>query len=61
MRPALPPLRKAGVTIPELAAIEQERECGRHEAQAPTIARLVQSGQLLPGLDEKEARAICDN
>jgi AcrR family transcriptional regulator len=51
-------LRKAGVVIPELAAIEYERECGRYEAQAQTIANLVESGRLLPGLDEKEARDI---
>ena len=51
-------LRKAGVVIPELAAIEHEKECGRYEGQAPTIALLVQSGQLLSGLDEKEARDI---
>ena len=51
-------LRKAGVVIPELAAIEQEKECGRYEGQASTITLLVQSGQLLSGLDEKEARDI---
>lgn len=51
-------LRKAGVVIPELAAIEREKECGRYEAQAPSISLLVQSGRLLPGLDEKEARDI---
>jgi AcrR family transcriptional regulator len=51
-------LRKAGVIIPELAAIEEERECGRYDAQAPTITYVVQSGQLLPGLDEKEARDL---
>jgi AcrR family transcriptional regulator len=51
-------LRKAGVIIPELAAIEEERECGRYDAQAPTIAYAVQSGQLLPGLNEKEARDL---
>ncbi len=51
-------LRKAGVVIPELAAIETEKENGRYKGQAPTIALVVQSGQLLPGLDEKEARDI---
>jgi AcrR family transcriptional regulator len=51
-------LRQAGVIIPELAAIERERECGRYDAQAPSIAYLVQSGQLRPGLDEKEARDL---
>jgi AcrR family transcriptional regulator len=51
-------LRKAGVVIPELAAIEHEKECGRYEGQASTITLLGQSGQLQPGLDEKEARDI---
>ena len=51
-------LRKAGVVIPELAAIEHEKECGRYEGQASTISLLVQSGQLLSGLDEKEARDL---
>jgi len=44
--------------IPELAAIEYEKEAGRYEGQAPTITLLVESGQLLPGLDEKQARDI---
>jgi AcrR family transcriptional regulator len=51
-------LRKAGVVLPELAAIEREKECGRYEAQAPSISLLVASGQLLPGLDDTEARDI---
>jgi AcrR family transcriptional regulator len=51
-------LRKAGVVISELAAIEHEKECGRYEGQGPTITLLVQSGKLLPGIDEKEARDI---
>ncbi|MDB6108460.1 MAG: Transcriptional regulator, TetR family [Pedosphaera sp.] len=51
-------LRKAGVVIPELAAIEREKECGRYEAQAQSISLLVRSGQLPPGLDETEARDI---
>jgi hypothetical protein len=51
-------LREAGVIIAELAAIEQEKECGRYEAQGPTIALLVQSARLAPGLGEKEARDI---
>ena len=51
-------LREAGVIISELAAIEQEKECGRYEAQGPTIALLVQSARLAPGLSEKEARDI---
>jgi AcrR family transcriptional regulator len=51
-------LRKAGVMISELGAIEQEKECGRYDAQGPTIALLIQSGRLAPGLDEKETRDI---
>jgi len=42
----------------ELAVIEQEKECGRYDAQGPTIALLVQSARLAPGLGEKEARDI---
>jgi len=51
-------LRQAGVVLPELAAIEREKECGRYEAQAQTITLLVQSGRLKTGLDETEARDI---
>jgi len=51
-------LRKAGVVMSELAAIENEKECGRYEAQAPVIAYLVESGQLRPGLEEKDARDL---
>jgi hypothetical protein len=39
-------------------AIEQEKECDRYEARGPTIALLVQSARLAPGLSEKEARDI---
>jgi AcrR family transcriptional regulator len=51
-------LRKAGVVIPELAAIEQEKENGRYEGQAHTISFLVQSRHMLPQLTEKEARDV---
>jgi AcrR family transcriptional regulator len=51
-------LRKAGVVIPELAAIEHEKESGRYDGQAASIALLVQSGQLRSDVDEKEARDI---
>lgn len=51
-------LRKAGVVVPELAAIEHEKESGRYEGQAPTIKLLIESGKLRSGLDEKEARDI---
>ena len=36
-------LRKAGVVMSELAAIETEKECGRYEGRAPVIAYLVAS------------------
>ena len=51
-------LRQAGVVVPELAAIEREEECGRYNAQGPSITFLVESGRLLPGLSETEARDI---
>ena len=51
-------LRNAGVIIPELAAIEREKEGGRYEAQSPTITLLVQSGKLRADLDEGKARDI---
>ena len=51
-------LREAGVIISELAAIEQEKECSRCEAQGATITLLIQSAQLATGLGEKEARDI---
>jgi AcrR family transcriptional regulator len=51
-------LRKARVVLPEVAAREHDRECGRYEAQAVTIACLVRSGRLNPALTETEARDI---
>jgi hypothetical protein len=42
----------------KVTSAEQEKECGRYEGQASTITLLVQSGQLLSGLDEKEARDL---
>jgi len=51
-------LREAGVVIPELAAIEREKEIGRHEAQGPSIALLKQAGRLRTDLNEAEARDI---
>ena len=47
-------LREAGVVISELAVIEQEKECGRYEAQGPTIAPLVQSARLAPASAKKK-------
>jgi AcrR family transcriptional regulator len=51
-------LREAGVVMSELVAVEREKECGRYDAQGPSIALLVESGLLAPGLTEKEARDI---
>jgi len=51
-------LRKARVVIPEIAARQDELECGRYEAQARTIENLVKSGQLNPSLTASEARDI---
>ena len=51
-------LRKAGVILPELGAIEREKEGGRYEAQSPTITLLVQSGKLRADLDEGKARDL---
>lgn len=51
-------LRKARVVLPEVAAREHDRECGRYEAQALTVTYLIKSGQLNPALTESEARDI---
>lgn len=48
-------LRKARVVVPEIAAREHERDCGRYEAHGVTVSHLVRSGLLHPGLTEKEA------
>jgi AcrR family transcriptional regulator len=51
-------LRKARVVVPELAAREMERDCGRYDAHCVTISHLVQSGLLHPRLTEQEARDL---
>lgn len=51
-------LRGAGVVAPELAALEQERECMRYEGQKHNIAFIIESGRLKAGLDEAMARDI---
>jgi AcrR family transcriptional regulator len=51
-------LRKARVVIPEVAAREEERECGRYEGQALTVAHLAESRQLNPSVTPGEARDI---
>jgi AcrR family transcriptional regulator len=51
-------MREAGVVMSELAAIEREKESGRYEAQAGSIALLVKAGKAKVGLEETEARDI---
>jgi len=51
-------LRKARVVIPELAAREEERNCGRYDAHCITIDYLVRSGRLNPAISMQEARDI---
>ena len=51
-------LRGAGVVAPELARLEEERECLRYERQEPMIASLRAAGRLLPKLSARSARDI---
>lgn len=51
-------LRGAGVVAPELAKLEQERECLRYERQEGMITSLREAGRLRPGLDHSTARDI---
>jgi TetR/AcrR family transcriptional regulator, regulator of cefoperazone and chloramphenicol sensitivity len=51
-------LRGAGMLAPELAGVENERECQRHDAQAHLIDYLRQKNALRPGLDREAARDI---
>jgi AcrR family transcriptional regulator len=51
-------LRKARVVVPELAAREHERDCGRYDAHCVTISHLVRSGLMHPKLTEQEARDL---
>jgi len=51
-------LRKARVVIPELAAREEERNCGRYEAHCVTVDHLVRAGRLNPAISKQEARDL---
>src|SRR6266516_6454442 len=51
-------LRGAGVVAPELAKLEQQRECLRYERQEKMIVSLREAGRLRPALDHGTARDI---
>ena len=51
-------LRGAGVVAPELAKLEQKRECLRYERQERMIISLREAGRLQPKLDYATARDI---
>lgn len=51
-------LRGAGVVAPELAKLEQQRECRRYERQETMIALLRDAGKLRPELDYGTARDV---
>lgn len=51
-------LRGAGVVAPELARLEEERECIRYERQEQMIVSLRAARRLLPGLTTKAARDV---
>ena len=51
-------LRGAGVVAPELARLEQQRECLRYERQGRMIISLRDAGALRPELDYTTARDI---
>lgn len=51
-------LRGAGVVAPELAKLEQQRECIRYERQERMIVSLQEAGRLRPDLDQTRARDI---
>jgi AcrR family transcriptional regulator len=51
-------LRGSGVVAPELAKLEQERECLRYERQARMIMSLRDAGRLRPELTYSTARDI---
>jgi len=51
-------LRGAGVVAPELAKLEQQRECLRYERQERMIISLRDAGRLRPRLDHGTARDI---
>src|SRR5882724_3583730 len=51
-------LRGAGVVAPELAKLEQQRECLRYERQERMIISLRDAGRLQAGLDHATSRDI---
>lgn len=51
-------LRGAGMVAPELAAVEDERNCQRYDSQQMVIDALDQAHLLRPGLDRDAARAV---
>src|SRR5258708_18493134 len=51
-------LRGAGVVAPELAKLEQQRECLRYERQENMIISLREAGRLRPALDHGTAPDI---
>jgi hypothetical protein len=46
------------MVAPELAAVEQERDCQRYDSQVMVIDALERGGMLRPGLSRDAARAI---
>ena len=51
-------LRKARVVLPELAAREEERNCGRYEAHCITVEIIARARRLNPAISVQEARDI---
>ena len=51
-------LRGAGMVAPELAAVENERDCQRYDSQAMVIERLERAKLLRAGLSQDAARAV---
>lgn len=51
-------LRGAGMVAPELAAVEDERNCQRYDSQRMVIDALDRAKLLRPGLDRDAARAV---
>lgn len=51
-------LRGAGMVAPELAAVEDERNCQRYDSQVMVIDALEQANLLKPGVSRDAARAV---
>jgi len=51
-------LRGAGMVAPELAAVEDERNCQRYDSQLMVIDALERAKLLRPGLSRDSARAV---